>query len=95
MLIENFTTKQPYQGCNIQRLAGLGTQFCTFNQAIKYFKLSGKELKGAKKSARLMKIVKKKEFNKKTKKLEEKMVPFYFNVFEKKHLEDVIRKNTK
>ena len=67
MLIENFTTKQPYQGCNIQRLAGLGTQFCTFNQAIKYFKLSGKELKGAKKSARLMKIVKKRNLIKKPK----------------------------
>ena len=91
----NFTTKQPYSGNNIDLLMGLGTEFCTFIQARKFFKLSGKELKGAKSCARLKKIVKKKELNKKTKKWEEKLVPVPFNVFERKHLEDVIRKNTK
>ena len=44
----NFTTKQEYQGSNIDELNGLGTEFCTFRQAIDFFKLSGKELKGAK-----------------------------------------------
>ena len=92
---KNFTTNKEYQGSNIQKLAGLGSEFCTFNQARKLYKISGKELKGAKKSARLMKVVTKKEFDKLTKKLEEKKVPFYFNVFERKHLEEVIKSNTK
>jgi len=39
-------------------------------------------------------MIKKKEFNKKTKKLEEKLVPFHFNVFEKNHLLEVIKNNT-
>ena len=57
----NFTTNKEYQGNNIDLLQGLGTEFCTFRQAINFFGLTGKELKGAKSCARLMKIVDKQE----------------------------------
>lgn len=87
----NFTTKQEYQGSNIDELNGLGTEFCTFRQAIDFFKLSGKELKGAKSCARLMKILDK-EIVKNGKK-EKKKIPFYFNVFEKNHLIQTIQSN--
>jgi len=87
----NFTTKQEYQGSNIDELNGLGTEFCTFRQAIDFFKLSGKELKGAKSCARLIKILDK-EIVKNGKK-EKKLVPFYFNVFEKNHLIQTIQSN--
>ena len=80
----NFTTNQEYQGSNIDELNGLGTEFCTFRQAIDFFKLSGKELKGAKSCARLMKILDK-EIVKNGKK-EKKKIPFYFNVFEKMNM---------
>ena len=33
----NFTTKQEYQGNNIDLLQGLGDEFCTFRQAVKFF----------------------------------------------------------
>ena len=86
-----FTTNQEYQGSNIDELNGLGTEFCTFRQAIDFFKLSGKELKGAKSCARLMKILDK-EIVKNGKK-EKKKIPFYFSVFEKNHLIETIKSN--
>lgn len=89
----NFTTNQKYQGSNIEALSGLGSEFCTFRQAIKFFDLNGKELKGAKSCARLVKIVEKEVVDKITKKKEKKKVPMYFNVFEKNHLETVIANN--
>ena len=87
----NFTTNQEYQGNNIDLLQGLGTEFCTFRQAVDYYNLSGKELKGAKSCARLMKILDK-EITKNGKK-EKKKVPFYFNVFEKNHLIQTMKNN--
>ena len=87
----NFTTKKEYTGSNINALDGLGKEFCTFRQATKYFNLSGKELKGAKSCARLMKVVEKEVVVKGKK--EKKKVPIYFNVFEKKHLMQVIESN--
>ena len=53
----NFTTNQEYQGNNVDLLQGLGTEFCTFRQAVNFFGLTGKELRGAKSCARLMKVV--------------------------------------
>mgnify|MGYP003149609265 CR=1 FL=1 len=94
----NFTTKKEYQGTNIDELMAsgfdMGSEFCTFIQAVNYFKLeSGKLLKGAKSCARLRKIVKKEVFNKLTGKKEQKKVPVFFSVFEKKHLEQIITAN--
>lgn len=89
----NFTTNKNYQGSNLVALDGLGSEFCTFKQAVDFFKLTGKELKGAKASARLIKIVEKLQYNKVSKKKEKKKVPVYFNVFEKNHLVSVIQKN--
>ena len=93
----NFTTKKEYQGNNIDELINsgfkMGSEFCTFKQAVDFFKLTGKELKGAKASARLIKIVEKLQYNKVSKKKEKKKVPVYFNVFEKNHLVSVIQKN--
>jgi len=89
----NFTTNKNYQGSNLVALSGLGLEFCTFKQAVDFFKLTGKELKGAKASARLIKIVEKLQYNKVSKKKEKKKVPVYFNVFEKNHLVSVIQKN--
>mgnify|MGYP003657415284 CR=1 FL=1 len=87
----NFTTNTEYQGNNITALEGFGKEFCTFKQAINYFNLSGKELKGAKSCARLMKIVEKEVI--KNGKKEKKKTPFYFNVFEKTHLIKTIESN--
>ena len=87
----NFTTNQEYQGNNIDLLQGLGTEFCTFRQAINFFGLTGKELKGAKSCARLMKIVDKQEM--KNGKLVTEKRPVYFNVFEKNHLLETIENN--
>ena len=71
----NFTTKQEYQGTNFDQLLGKGKEFCTFKQAVRYFNLTGKELKGAKSCARLIKIVDKEVFckisNKKIKRIEQ------------------------
>ena len=89
----NFTTNQEYQGNNVDLLQGLGTEFCTFRQAVNFFGLTGKELKGAKSCARLMKIVDKEIFCKITNKKIKKMVPVYFNVFEKNHLLQIIEQN--
>ena len=93
----NFTTNNEYQGSNIETLmvAGFeeGSEFCTFNQARKFYNLSGKELKGAKSCATLMKIVEKKEIDKETGKETKKKVPNYFPVFERTHLENTIRSN--
>jgi hypothetical protein len=87
----NFTTQREYQGSNVDALDGLGDEFCTFRQAVRYFNLSGKELKGAKSCARLMKIIEKDVIVKGKK--EKKKVPTYFNVFEKGHLMQVIESN--
>ena len=87
----NFTTNQEYQGNNLDLLQGLGNEFCTFRQAVDYYYLTGKELKGAKSCARLMKIVDKEVI--KNGRTEKKKVPFYFNVFEKNHLIQTMLKN--
>tara|TARA_R110000824_G_scaffold148251_1_gene317917 strand:+ start:341 stop:631 length:291 start_codon:yes stop_codon:yes gene_type:complete len=89
----NFTTKKEYQGTNIDQLMGLGTEFCTFRQAVDYYKLTGKELKGAKACARLMKLIEKEVFDKILNKKSKKKVPVYFNVFEKNHLLSVLTQN--
>tara|TARA_R100001460_G_scaffold15860_6_gene34853 strand:- start:1208 stop:1486 length:279 start_codon:yes stop_codon:yes gene_type:complete len=89
----NFTTGKEYQGTNFDQLLGLGTEFCTFRQAINFFGLTGKELKGAKSCARLMKIVDKEIFCKITNKKIKRMIPVYFNVFEKNHLLKTIENN--
>ena len=100
--MKNFTTKIDYQGSNIQTLlsAGfeLGSEFCTFSQAVNFYKkkdseFTGKMLKGAKNCATLMRWVEKEVFNKKTGKMEKKEVPFHFVVFERSHLEDIISEN--
>ena len=79
--MNNFTTNVEYTGCNIDTLMSAGydesNEFATFNQARKFWELSGKELKGAKACARLMTIVLKKD-----KEGKEKKVPKYFSVFE-------------
>ena len=93
----NFTTQTEYQGQNIDLLliAGfnMGDEFCTYKQAINYFNLSGKELKGAKSCARLMTMVTKKVFDKLANKEIKKQLPYYFSVFEKKHLIDTMLSN--
>ena len=87
----NFTTKQEYQGNNIDLLMGLGDEFCTFRQAVKFFNLKGKELKGAKSCATLKKLVVKEEIKDGKKIKKQVMVPF--NVFEKNHLIETMLKN--
>jgi hypothetical protein len=87
----NFVTGVEYQGSNIDKLNGLGTEFCTFIQAINHFKLTGKELKGAKSCAKLFKMVDKNEI--KNGKVIKKKVPNSFNVFEKNHLLSVLKAN--
>ena len=89
----NFTTKKEYQGTNFDQLLGKGKEFCTFRQAVQYFNLTGKELKGAKSCARLMKIVDKEVFCKISIKKITKHVPNYFNVFEKNHLIETMKNN--
>jgi|TARA_R110002073_G_scaffold68301_1_gene169746 hypothetical protein len=89
----NFTTKKEYQGTNFDQLLGKGTEFCTFRQAVDFFKIDGSQLKGAKSCARLIKIVEKVVYNKLSGKKEKKLVPFYFSVFEKKHIETIIQSN--
>ena len=96
-IMKNFTTNVEYQGGNIDALIEAGfdenSEFCTFKQAVAYFNLTGKELKGAKSCAVLKKIVEKKEFNKLSNKMEKKKVPVNFYVFEKNHLIDTLRNN--
>lgn len=87
----NFVTGVEYQGSNIDKLTGLGTEFCTFIQAVKFFNLTDKELKGAKSCAKLIKMVDKKEY--KNGKVTEKKVPNSFYVFEKNHLLSVLKNN--
>lgn len=87
----NFTTNQEYQGSNIDELDGLGTEFCTFRQAVNFFNITGKELKGAKACARLRKLVTKEEYKDGKKIKKQVMVPF--SVFEKNHLISVLKSN--
>mgnify|MGYP003626942196 FL=1 len=95
--MNNFTTNKEYTGSNITTLEDAGfdesNEFATFKQAVKFWDLTGKELKGAKSVARLMKIVIKKQINKKTGQLEDKKVPITFAVFEKLELLKVIESN--
>ena len=94
----NFTTQKEYQGTNVETLmiSGFndGSEFCTFRQALDFFKIEGTQLKGAKSCARLMKIVEKETFNKISGKKDKKKVPFYFSVFEKNHLMKIIKDNS-
>ena len=61
----NFTTQKEYQGSNIDELLAtgypMGSQFCTFRQAVSYYNLKNKELEGAKSCATLRKLVTKEE----------------------------------
>ena len=95
--MRNFISNAEYQGSNIEELinAGFeeGSEFWTFKQAITFYNLTGKELKGSKGCARLMKIVTKKVINKITKKEEPKKVPTYFTVFERSHIESILTAN--
>jgi hypothetical protein len=95
--MENFTTGKNYQGGNITTLedAGYpdGSQFATFNQTKKFWNLSGKELKGAKSCATLIKIVEKEIVDPETGEKTKKKVPSYFNVFEKNELIAVMESN--
>ena len=88
----NFTTNRPYTGQNIETLEGLGSEFCTYKQAIKHFDITGKLLKGSKSCARLVTIVEKEIINKDGAK-EKKKEPNYFSVFEKNHLIETIKSN--
>ncbi len=94
----NFTTGSEYQGSNITTLLDAGfdldSEFATFKQAIKFYNLTGKELRGAKNCATLMKIVEKKVKDKLTGELKKKKVPSTFVVFERSHLEAIIKQNT-
>lgn len=87
----NFTTKKEYQGNNIDLLMGLGDEFCTFRQAVKFFNTTGKELEGAKSCATLRKLVVKEEIKDGKKIKKQVMMPF--NVFEKNHLIQIIEQN--
>ena len=94
----NFTTGNEYQGSNITTLLEAGfdldSEFATFKQAVKFYNLTGKELRGAKNCATLMKIVEKKVKDKLTGELKKKKVPSTFVVFERSHLEAIIKQNT-
>ena len=90
----NFTTNKNYQGSNLTALSGLGSEFCTFKQAVNHYDLpSGSLLKGMKSCARLKKIVTKEVVNKLSGKKEKKKVPMFFSVFEKNHIENILMDN--
>lgn len=93
----NFTTQTEYQGSNIDELVNagfnMGSEFCTFRQAVNYFKLTGKELKGAKSCATLKKLVVKEVIDPISKKKTKKKVMASFSVFEKNHLIETIQAN--
>lgn len=84
----NYVTGYEYSGKNADTLAGLGFDegdaFVTFKQAIKLPGISGKQLKGIKKAASLVR------FSKTEKEQDEngKMVakPIYFSVFDIKEV---------
>jgi len=91
----NFTTQTEYQGSNVAELLAegfpMGSEFCTFKQAVQYYNLTGKELAGAKSCATLRKLVTKDEI-KDGKKIK-KQVMRAFRVFEKNHLIETMLKN--
>ena len=91
----NFTTQTEYQGSNITELLSegfkMGSEFCTFRQAVEYYNLTGKELSGAKSCATLRKLVTKKEIKDGKQIKKQVMVPF--RVFEKNHLIETMVKN--
>jgi hypothetical protein len=91
----NFTTQTEYQGSNIAELISegfkMGSEFCTFRQAVEYYNLTGKELAGAKSCATLRKLVTKKEIKDGKQIKKQVMVPF--RVFEKNHLIQTMLKN--
>tara|TARA_R100000278_G_scaffold116700_1_gene96260 strand:- start:522 stop:809 length:288 start_codon:yes stop_codon:yes gene_type:complete len=89
----NFTTKKEYTGQNIETLDGLGSEFCTYKQAIKHFDISGKLLKGAKACAKLINVSEQEEVDKKTGSISIKKKTNYFWVFEKNHLIETIKSN--
>jgi len=91
----NFTTQTEYQGSNVVELLAegfpMGSEFCTFKQAVQYYNLTGKELAGAKSCATLRKLVTKDEI-KDGKKIK-KQVMRAFRVFEKSHLLETMANN--
>ena len=89
----NFTTKKEYTGQNVETLEGLGSEFCTYKQAIKHFDIDGKLLKGSKACAKLIYVSEQEEVDKKTGKVSIKKKTNNFWVFEKNHLIKTIKSN--
>lgn len=77
----NAITGKPYQGNNQNELLATGYEdprFMTYKQALQIGRVVSK---GQKSCARLIKIVEKEVFNKKTGRKEKKKVPVPFSVF--------------
>jgi len=95
--MKNFINGNEYTGGNVTTLEDAGfadaSEFATFRQIKKHFNLQGKEMKGAKSVATLMRVVVKKVVNKKTGKKEDKKFPKYFSVFEKNEVIAVLQSN--
>ena len=89
----NFTTKKEYTGQNVETLQGLGSEFCTYKQAIKYFDIDCKLLKGSKACAKLIYVSEQEEVDKKTGQVSIKKKTNNFWVFEKNHLIKTIKSN--
>lgn len=84
----NYVTGYEYSGKNADTLAGLGFDegdaFVTFKQAIKLPGISGKQLKGIKKAASLVRFSKTEKEQDETGKMVAK--PIYFSVFDIKEV---------
>lgn len=80
-MMVNAITGKPYTGNNQEELLATGyedNRFMTYKQALSIGRVVSK---GQKAAARLIKIVEKEQFNKKTGKKEKKKVPVPFSVF--------------
>jgi len=86
----NAVTGKPYSGNNQAELQSLGFEdprFMTYKQALSIGRVVSK---GQKSCARLIKIVEKEVFNKKTQRKEKKKVPVPFSVFNFSQTEEFV-----
>lgn len=93
----NFVNGHEYTGINVNTLLDLdyneGDEFCTFRQALDFYKIKGKQMKGTKTVASLVFMSEDEEEDKETKEVSKKKKKKYFRVFERSSLEQKLTEN--
>jgi len=93
----NFVNGHEYSGINVATLLDLNydthDEFCTFRQALDFYKIKGKQMKGTKTVASLVYMSEDEDEDKETKEVTKTKKKKYFRVFERTSLEAKLTNN--